>query len=740
MSPFKSSIAIALSSIICQQSQAQEATNSEIEQITVTAQKRSQRIIDVPVSIAAVTAEALEKSGIQQLSELGDYVPNVNITSAGSLDSAVQIRGVGSHSRNIGFDTRVGVYVDGIYMGQSPAINQDLIDLERVEILRGPQGALFGKNTVAGAINLISKKPSDELETEVSIQIGNYNAQQLTAKSNIPLTEKAFLNLSASKIDRDGYINNTLTGDKLEDRNSQSYRAQLKVDVTDKLEILATADTQSVKQNPIVSEGLTDPLGLFLVKSKANYHVSNDLNPSDNRDTWGAALHIDYTLDNDSIIRSISSYRDTQSDFGFDIDYSALDIATADYQDDYEQTTQEFQLVSPDNGHFNYLLGLYYYKQTSNTQRNAIVGSDLANYLTSILGPLPPFFIPSDQLINNGELKTESYAIFGNFNYDITERLHLGIGLRYSEETKDVDWNLDGNTSGLFAIGTGQIIDSRTDYDFSPSISLNYDFSKDLVGYARYAEGYKSGGYNLDYVTQTDLAYGVEFDKETVVSYEFGLKGMLWNGDLQFSFAAFDTNYDDYQVNQFIDLGDGFTSISTRNAAEVSTKGAELELTAHTTDSLSISASIGVLDGKFDSFSGGGVAGSDASGKTIPGAADFQGALSLDYYDTLTDTINYTVHIGYTYTGGSYTTVDNVRNATTLADNQTIDWGYLPSKSIMDIRVAILDQDDVWSLAFWSRNAFDESYLASSSRDFLGTLTNRPGTPRMYGVEAKYRF
>jgi len=741
MNHFKPTIVAAtLAALFSISAQAQYEKNDEIEQITVTAQKRSQRIIDVPISVAAMTDEAIEDAGIQRLSEMAAYIPNVNIHSGDSLESSVQIRGVGADSRNIGFDTRVGVYIDGIYMGQSPAINQDLVDLERVEVLRGPQGALFGKNTVAGAINLISKKPTDELEGEIKARVGNYNARQLSGKINIPLAENAFINLSASNIDQDGFVKNTSTGELLDDRSSQAYRAQLKIDASENLDILFTLDAQNVDQKPSFGEGLTDPLGVILVKESANHQVTNNFSPTDKRDTWGTSLDINYTLDSDITLRSISSYRSTDSEFAFDIDYSFLDILQADYKDEYEQITQEFQIISPEGSRLEYLVGLYYYKQNAATKRDAIVGDDADGYLNAVLGPLPPEYIPTDIVTNWGEVDTESYAIFANFNYDLNDSLHLGVGFRYSEESKKVDWSLNGSTSGLFGIGTGQVKDSRKDKDFSPSISLNYDFNENLVGYARYAQGYKSGGYNLDYVTQADLEVGIEFDKETVESYEIGLKGLILEGQVQFSMAAFDTAYDDYQVNQFIDLGDGFTSISIRNAAEVSTTGAELELTSQLTDSLTMSASIGVLDGKFDSFVGGGADGSDASGKKIPGAAELQGALTFDYYHSLGDNYELMLHIGYTYTGGSFTTIDNVRSATTLGDNQTIDWGYMPSNDLVDIRITLGDTDDKWLLALWSRNALDNDYDAGTSRDFLGTLTGSRGTPRMYGLEVKYNF
>ncbi|WP_323845237.1 TonB-dependent receptor [Microbulbifer magnicolonia] len=181
-------------------------TAAELEEITVTAQKRSERLTDVPISLTSLGAESLEQTGVRQLKEMAEFVPNLSISSGTDFTSSVSIRGVGANSRNIGFDTRVGVYLDGVYLGQSPALNQELLDLERIEVLRGPQGTLFGKNTVAGAINLISKTPGDTLGGRLDVEYGNYDSRQVSASVNLPLSQNLFAKLALSSQQRDGLV------------------------------------------------------------------------------------------------------------------------------------------------------------------------------------------------------------------------------------------------------------------------------------------------------------------------------------------------------------------------------------------------------------------------------------------------------------------------------------------------------------------------------------------------------
>ena len=216
---------------------AQNETDLVLEEIIVTAQKRSERLIDVPISIAAISAQAIEQMGIRELQEIDEYVPNLQISKGNSYATTITIRGVGSSSRNVGFDSRVGVYVDGVYMGQSPATNQDILDLERIEVLRGPQGSLFGKNTVAGAISLITKKPGEEFGGTVKVDVGNLGSRRVSLMTDVPIGDKLFAKLAVNKQERDGYVDNLPTGVELGEQDGFSYRLQLRSPLSENVEM-----------------------------------------------------------------------------------------------------------------------------------------------------------------------------------------------------------------------------------------------------------------------------------------------------------------------------------------------------------------------------------------------------------------------------------------------------------------------------------------------------------------------
>jgi iron complex outermembrane receptor protein len=702
-----------------------------LEEIIVTAQKRSQRLIDVPISVSAFDDEAIKSTSVQQLSEISDLIPNLHIDSVSSLSSSVTIRGVGSSSRNIGFDARVGVYLDGVYLGQSPALNQEMIDLERVEVLRGPQGALFGKNTVAGAINMISKKPGDELEGMVRARVGNYNATQFAGRINLPLSEGIALKVSANKVDRDGYGLNLLDEIRTDDRDSYSYRAQLWIAPTDNFEILASVDGLHADEYVTYGDPLTNSFGSGLDTSAPNERETNFNHvDGEKRDIFGASIDMTYSFGNDYALRSITAYRKTDFHTKFDVDYAPIDFMYVDYTDNYKQITEELQLISPEGDALEYIIGLYFFKQNGKTNRLAIAGKQ---------GPLLGL-TPGDTIFNAGEVISKSIALFSNFTYDITDKIELGVGFRWSSEKKDVDWVLDGSKSGPIGIASGHFIHDRTDNNFAPSLSLNYAINDQITSYLRYAEGYKSGGYNLDYISFKPNALNTEFGKETVKNYEVGVKGSLMENRLTFALSAFLTDYKDYQVNQLRKLGNGQSAFIISNAAKVRTKGIELETTIYVTDDLKLSGSMGILGATFSAFPGGGSGGTDISGNDLPNAAKFQGAVAVSYYKSLGSSSDLAIkaNIDYSHRSGAFTTVNNVK--TYSFGSGSVPFGYVPAYDLMNARLTLLSEDQGWEVSLWARNLLNNNYVNRSSRDFFNTYLETRGAPRTYGVEVSYSF
>jgi len=745
-----------------------------IEEIVVTAQKRSERLQDVPVSISVFNSNAIAQTGIRELKDIGDYIPNLQISDGNDFRSTVTIRGVGASSRNIGFDSRVGVYVDGVYVGQSPAINQELLNVDRVEVLRGPQGTLFGKNTVAGAINLITKKPDDTFHGTVGADFGNLDYSELKGIVNIPFSDSVSGNLSVAKTDRDGYVRNIVTGNDLNERDVLAYRAAFRVLASDRLEINASFDGLNSEGLILIGDPVTDMLAMQPVQVAEEVGVvAFDIDPSDERDVYGAAIDVAYDFDGGPTFKSITGYRTTDAVYSNATDYSPVDIVSIEYTDKYDVLSQEFQLISQDDGNFTWMTGLYYYAQDSDTNRDVVLGADFIDQFVGPLyesgalsPPLPPapalpyatvsqlvgFGPPLSKVFNRGEVETRSYAAYFNGTYQLTERLKLGFGARYSTEDKDVNWLLDGRNSGIFSIGsTGSdpanptpLINDRTDDFLAPAVNLTFAVTDTTNIYARYAAGYKSGGFNLDYINADELAanQGLEFDKETVDSYELGLKGNYLDGRLTLNLATFIANYDDYQVNQFVDLGGGRTSIRINNAAKVETTGFEAESSWRITQDFTLQASLGLLDATFDSFPGGGTGGSDASGNQLTNAPELSYSFGGLYYHQLPSLNSTLLFRGdVTHKSEYYTTANNDTEVPyNSAFPGTIAFGEIDERTELNARVGLMSDEETWEIYLWGHNLTDETDPQDELRDFFGTIAKLPGMPRTYGVEFVWNF
>ena len=796
-----------------------------IEDIVVTATKRSERMKDVPISMSALGSEQIDQTGVRDLKSIAEYIPNLQISQSNDFRSTVTIRGVGAQSRNIGFDARVGVYVDGVYMGQSPSLNQELLDLERVEVLRGPQGTLFGKNTVAGAINLVSKKPNEEFAGQVTADVGNLGYTEFKASVNIPISDKVFTKFTIAKADRDGYVKNIVTGNNLMEVDSLAYRAQLRIQASDQFEINASFDGLNSDALILVGKPLTDTFNLFPNQTAPNdREVAFDLDPDDKRDVYGGHLDLNYELDSGFTIKSITGYRNTDAVYTNQTDYSPLDIVTIRFADKYKQFTEELQFISPDDEKFTYMVGLYYYDQEAETQRDANIGTDFFEGFFQVFGvPVAAnevirqtlgFGVPGvDKTTNFGIVNTKSYAAYFNGMYKVTDRFKIGFGMRYSIEDKDVNWTADGRFSGHpllipdslsglpdlvnpenagntigttisvesiaavnffspaaaaqlapfislnnLAFNTGTtgpdplnpqpLINDRQDKFFAPSINLMYAVTDDVNIYAKYSSGYKSGGFNLDFINADELIAnaGLEFDKETVDSFGVGFKGSFMDNRIKLNMAGFISNYDDYQVNQFVDLGGGRTSIRITNAAKVSTKGIEVEATWHATDELSFNGSLGVLDATFDEFLEGGAGGSDVSGNRLPNATTSNASFSAQYYHELEDfDSTLLMRVDLTYRSGFYTTVNN----DTVADLNPISpffgavqtpFDYIESMTMINARVGLISNSAGWEVYLWGKNLTDQRKYVDDLRDFFGTIARFPNLPRTYGVEAVFNF
>ncbi|GAB3270241.1 TonB-dependent receptor [Parahaliea aestuarii] len=759
-------LAVGLASATLLPTQSFAQSTGLLEEVVVTAQKRSESLEDVPISMAVMSSDAMNKTGVRQMRELAEFVPNVTLSSGNDNNTAVRIRGVGANTRNIGFDTRVGMYLDGVYLGQSPAQNMDILDLERVEIARGPQGTLFGKNTVAGAINLITARPDQEFMTELRGEYGNYNSHRVSAIVNTPLTDSLAARFSVSDNHRDGYIDNITTGTEFNERDGTSFRGQLRYE-TDRLDFNLAADYLESERVSFMGEAQTDWSGTVYPDPLApkRFEISNNVDNYEEREIWGISGTLDLELGNDYSLRSITAYRDTESDRIQDTDHSAIDIIRVDFPDQYEQWSQEFQLISPAGERLQYVAGLYLYDEQAKTQRSSTLGSETGTLFAVLAPPLAPFGdqFTESQVGTGGQVDTESWAVFLNGTYDLTDRLTLGFGARYTDEKKTVDYTIAGDVvmvggvvpvtvAQLFGVAAGPIVDGQTvavyeddkSYnDFSPTVSLTYAISDNSNIYLRYSSAFKAGGFNVDFVPQQVFDNGLDFDPETVDAYEIGYKGTALDDKLRFALSAFQMDFEDYQLNQFVDLGNNISAITIRNAAEVQSRGFEAEATWYATPELLLQGAVGYNKAEFEDFPGGGSArnpaglGADLSGNTLPMAPEWSAAFTAQYnYPIASLGADLVTRVDWSYTDAAFTTEDNIKVST---PGGSIPYGYVDSYDILNARVGLEDMGK-WSVYLWARNLLDEEYFDNDSADFLGTIVQMPGDPRTYGIEVAYTF
>lgn len=754
---------------------APSADQTPNEVVIVTATKRAERLVDVPISLSVVGGRDIQQTGMRELRETAAYIPNVIISQNNDYGSTVTIRGVGANSRNIGFDSRVGVYVDGIYMGQSPSLNQELLDVTQVEVLRGPQGTLFGKDTVAGAVNMITRKPGQEFAASLGASLGNLSYTELKGMVNIPLSETLSFRAQAMHKERDGYIRNTVTGNDLGSVDKTAYRAQLRWMPNDHFEANLSIDGLNASSLLFNGEPITDILGLF--PRPLDRQVAFWRDPNESRDLIGSALTLEYKTPSGMTLKSLTGWRNTQAHFINTTDYSPTNLVSVDYAEEYDQLSQEFQIISADTKPLTWVAGVYLYRQDSDTNRDVIFGTrfneDFIGYLCTLgaAGPAPStcflgapdsdtgpwaaalgFGPEGSKVFNRGTVKTKSYAIFATANYDLSDRLQLGLGGRYSVVDKSVNWLLDGRNSGFFGIGTTRVgttvaplVNDRTDTSFTPTVSLTYKVNSATSVYGRYATGFKSGGFNLDYINANELAAnsGLEFDKETVATYEIGVKTLTPRFNL--SAAVFWSDFSDYQVNQFIVLdptrNPPLTSIRITNAASVNTRGLEVEASYKVTPNFRLQGSLGLLDAKFDSFPGGATGGASASGKTLPNAPEVSLTLGGNYSHQLPSLAGkLIVRTDMSYVSDVFMSVDNTRTATYGAAAGTPAFGVAEANTVFNASLGFLPDSDRFSIFLWGRNLNDENGVYLDFQDFFGTKVRFPGVGRTYGADLVIKF
>ena len=691
-------------------------SSGTLEEVVVTAQRREANLQDVPVAISAITSDEILAAGITRVSDFANAMPNVFINTGASLRSTViAVRGISSNPNNPGVDPAVGVYLDGVYMGRPTTINSGLYDVERIEVLRGPQGTLYGKNTIAGAINFITKMPTEELSGEVRLGYGNYDNLLGYAAVSGALSDRLTARLSGSYATRDGYLHNTYTGTYLNDAQEAGGRLVLAYEASDDLDIIVRADVAQNRTNDGGEEIYEN--GAFAGTPLADnnpddWKVAYNVDNVADRDQWGTSIEADWTT-GVGVLTSITAYREFNWTNVDDNDYTILSLLASGITEDQSQFSQELRLVSDAEGPFEYLVGAHYDYSVLDTRSRAWIGPDLGIYPEEVEGVI------------RAKVDAESWAIFGQGTYSFSDQWSISGGIRYTDESKDVRHAQVGDPLGILLPTTDVRNLSRGDDKWSPSASLNWQPMDTVLVYVSYANGFKAGGFNVFSITPVDDA---SYKPEVVDSYEIGIKSTLFDDHARLNIAAYTLDYKDLQVNQLV-LVNGVPQFQTSNAATATSTGVEVEFQMQLADGLEMNASYGYLDAKFDRFKNATAQGDDFSGNRLPLAPKGAANLALQYDTTIGDGYGLWGRIEGNWRDFVYFDVDNDPLATQDA------------YTTLDLRFG-LNAKSGWSATVWMRNLTDETYALDRSAGPIvpGQYVQALGPPRTYGLEIGYGF
>jgi len=730
--------------------QAQDATTqeaaSQVEDIIVTARRTEESAQKTPLALTAFSGETLERTGAQQVTDLQGAVPNLNLVQGrGSSNSTnIYIRGVGQPDALQTFDPAVGVYVDDVYYSRIRGTQFDLLDLERVEILRGPQGTLYGKNTIGGAMKLVSRRPGQEFRARASAAYGDYDLMEFQGAISGPVTDTLALGLSALHSERGGYVTDPATGAEYNDKNSTAVRASLAWDPASNFRIDLNADYAKDDAGMTVGQAqnsLTDLLKTTVLRPVPNPVPEYDFKtrttpglPNETRlESWGAALRATWDISDALSLKSITSYRAMNTDDYIDFDATELEIADALVAVDQNQFSQELQLTYTGD-RLNAVAGLYYLKED--------VDSHQESYNDALLGPA---FGNSGFLRTiDDTLETTSKAVYGNVSYDLTDKLRLSAGVRYTEEEKDY-WRTTStfysllpafNATYVFAPDVGKYDDT------SIMLSADYQLSDDAMVYARYSQGFKSGGFNGRANSPTEAT---EYQPETADSFEVGAKTSFWDRRARLNLAAFMTKYEDFQARVAGLDTDPVTGLpapvlSVLNAGQLDIFGFELEGVLMPVRGLTLDAQVGFLDADYKEFK-------DNRFTQFSGSRAFQDPAFSPKW-----TLRFGGQYEWFLSGGSSVTVGGAakfRSRMALAVDNTyentgteIPGMYQDDYWLYDARVVWSNASDRYTVGLYGQNLSDEVYKTDAQEfSSIGNIrTAYYGAPRtwMIKVSAKY--
>ncbi len=748
-----------------------------IENIVVTARRRQESLQDTPIAISAVSGEGIAARGLDNVTQIGDFTPNVKFNSsvpvsASNATAAIFIRGIGQNDYQLSADPGVGLYLDGVYISRGVGNVLDVLNVERIEVLRGPQGTLFGRNTIGGAVSVTTKKPGDVLAGSLDATTGSFSRVQLKGSIDIPLAEGVYTSFSAFYHHRDGYVKGVVpAAPDLGDTNQLAGRFALRLepssDVTIDVAVDGTRAREESAPNVLISANENAPAAAtwnavysgaaaictdltnaarlsdqrcynsqwalapyrhggtftsisapFNNSSRRRYQSASDLN------IWGVSGVLEWKLSDLVTFKSITAYRKVTGFWTRDSDHSPASIVQTNSDWKQDQFSQEIQLGGEAlDKRLNWLIGAYYSSESGNHK-------DLVNIVDAVF-------------MSGAVLKGKSYAVFGQATYEIVHNLNLTAGIRWTQDQKSFGnanqyvveagfltgqpFNPDGSglENGDPLMGPLGQTATIKDRAWTPMASLSYRWSPEVLTYLSYSKGFKGGGFTQRVFPP--FAFIPSFKPETSETFEAGIKTDLLDRKLRLNGAIFQNNYDNLQIT-VNDPTLGFAPI-IQNAAKARIRGVELELQLRPTDALRIEAGLGYLDAKYRSVDIRALNAGVTTATHLQNAPEWTLSAGVSYGFDLGNAGTLTPRVDWSYRSRVYNDAINTP--------ELVQGGY----SLVNASIGYNDVGTRWSANLGVKNLTKKRYLGSGYADsFGGLIEGVYGRPREWYLSAGFKF
>lgn len=693
-----------------------------LDRVTVTARKREETLQDVPVAVTAFTADAMEKLNVEDIGDLDAQVPNLTIYAARGSSSTVTayIRGIGQSDPLWGVDPGVGIYLDDVYIARPQGALLDVFDVDRVEVLRGPQGTLYGKNTIGGAIKYISKGLPKETDGYAQLTVGNYGQLDLKGALGGPIggsDSPVRARLAVASLNRDGFGENLTNGAPVSDKEINAFRANVGADISERFDLQLAFDWMD-DQSGVRGARMLAPNRFAPTFSPLDdrYDIRSGMPNINDTQMKGLSATANWRATDSWAFKYIFARRDSDTETNIDFDTLPNKIADvkAFYRD--EQNTHELQANYDGGGRARGVMGIYRFDGEAG-------GQVLNNFFNASFGD------------TQGTVFTESIAAYADWTFDLSDRFSLDAGARWTDEDKHAVVLNRGYTDATFTVPTTTVANFNRTVNFSnvsPKLALDYKLSDSTMLYGVASRGFKSGGFNIRANSVAVPRSAEPFDDEKVDSFEIGTKMALADQTLFLNFAYFYNKYEDIQLSVFTAFdsnGDGVDDAffgDFTNAGRGHVKGLEMEYQWLPNEHWLLSGNLAWLDAEYDEFITSGVNVADA--QKFTNAPRFSGAVNLEYRTDLANGGNLSTRLGYSYQSEVWPTTDlspAIRQDGYGLLNAGVIWRLNPQ----------------WSFSLQGTNLTDKEYRTTGYNiPVLGVLTGFYGPPRQYTLSARVDF